>query len=139
MIKRFTTPFMVLAMAVFALATLDIRPADAHKLRLFHNHGGFSVGIGSGIAGGIYLGTRKARRRHCHGNSFCHKHSNRGYHSHNKRGLKVYPRSTAPRNRRTFTYNAHVRWCVNRYRTYSVRTDTFQPYHGPRKRCRSPF
>ena len=35
--------------------------------------------------------------------------------------------------------NNHVDWCLNRYRSYSVRTDTFQPYNGPRRRCNSPY
>lgn len=35
--------------------------------------------------------------------------------------------------------SAHVRWCERHYRSYDVRTDTFQPYHGPRRRCISPY
>ena len=35
--------------------------------------------------------------------------------------------------------SAHVRWCANRYRSYSPRSDTFQPYNGPRRRCVSPY
>jgi len=34
---------------------------------------------------------------------------------------------------------AHVRWCHNRYRSYRVSDNTFQPYHGPRRQCRSPY
>ena len=34
---------------------------------------------------------------------------------------------------------AHVRWCKNRYRSYDVYSDTYQPYYGPRRRCRSPY
>lgn len=33
----------------------------------------------------------------------------------------------------------HVDWCLDRYRSYDVGTDTYQPYHGPRRLCRSPF
>ena len=33
----------------------------------------------------------------------------------------------------------HVRWCYNRYRTYSARTNTFRGYDGYRHRCRSPY
>ena len=40
----------------------------------------------------------------------------------------------APRN-----VARHDNWCDNRYRTYSYRTKTFQPYHGPRRLCNSPF
>lgn len=33
----------------------------------------------------------------------------------------------------------HVEWCAWRYRSYDIRTDTYQPYHGPRRGCRSPW
>ncbi|MGE3871538.1 MAG: BA14K family protein [Parvibaculaceae bacterium] len=33
----------------------------------------------------------------------------------------------------------HVRWCYNRYRTYSARTNPFRGYDGYRHRCRSPY
>ena len=35
--------------------------------------------------------------------------------------------------------SAHVRWCAARYRSYDARSDTWQPYHGPRRHCRSPY
>ena len=35
--------------------------------------------------------------------------------------------------------NAHVSWCYDRYRSYRASDDTFQPYHGPRRLCRSPY
>jgi hypothetical protein len=35
--------------------------------------------------------------------------------------------------------NAHVRWCYNRYRSYRASDNTFQPYHGPRQQCYSPY
>lgn len=35
--------------------------------------------------------------------------------------------------------SAHVRWCEQHYRSYDVRTDTYQPYNGPRRRCVSPY
>lgn len=36
-------------------------------------------------------------------------------------------------------YNAHVQWCLNRYRSYDPRTDTFVGYDGYRHRCRAPY
>lgn len=36
-------------------------------------------------------------------------------------------------------YRNHVRWCEKRYRSYNSRSDTFQPYHGSRRRCVSPY
>lgn len=33
----------------------------------------------------------------------------------------------------------HVRYCLKRYRTYNVRTNTFRGYDGYLHRCRSPY
>ncbi len=35
--------------------------------------------------------------------------------------------------------SAHVRWCYDRYRSYRASDNTFQPYHGPRQQCVSPY
>jgi hypothetical protein len=35
--------------------------------------------------------------------------------------------------------NAHIDWCYNRYRSYRASDNTFQPYNGPRRQCRSPY
>lgn len=35
--------------------------------------------------------------------------------------------------------SAHVRWCYNRYRSYREWDNTYQPYHGPRRECYSPY
>jgi predicted GNAT superfamily acetyltransferase len=35
--------------------------------------------------------------------------------------------------------NAHVNWCYSRYRSYRAFDNTFQPYHGPRRACYSPY
>jgi len=35
--------------------------------------------------------------------------------------------------------NAHVRWCHDRYRSYRVSDNTFQPNYGPRQLCVSPY
>jgi hypothetical protein len=34
---------------------------------------------------------------------------------------------------------SHVEWCYNRYRSYRASDNTFQPYHGPRRQCYSPY
>lgn len=33
----------------------------------------------------------------------------------------------------------HYSWCADRYRSYHWRSNSFQPYHGPRRACLSPF
>lgn len=99
---------------------------------------GFFLGIGgNGIFGGVRVREGVGRRYHCHGR-YCHRHRNRGYHNHN-RGVRVYPPHTAPRYGTRRAYQAHVNWCLNRYRSYDPRSDTFQPYRGPRRRCNSPY
>ena len=35
--------------------------------------------------------------------------------------------------------DAHVRWCYQHYRSYRAYDNTFQPYNGPRRQCRSPY
>lgn len=34
---------------------------------------------------------------------------------------------------------SHVRWCDAKYRSYRARDNSFQPYYGPRRECRSPY
>jgi hypothetical protein len=34
---------------------------------------------------------------------------------------------------------AHYNWCYRKYRSYRAYDNTFQPYHGPRRACRSPY
>lgn len=41
-----------------------------------------------------------------------------------------------PRYSRT---QAHIRWCSERYRSYRVRDNTYQPTRGPRRQCVSPY
>lgn len=53
-------------------------------------------------------------------------------------GLLTSPRSYAAPVYR-YRGDPHVQWCLRRYRSYDVRTDTFQPYHGPRRYCNSPY
>lgn len=42
---------------------------------------------------------------------------------------RVYPGATT----------AHVNWCLNRYRSYRASDNSFRPYQGPRRECRSPY
>lgn len=40
---------------------------------------------------------------------------------------------------RHYRGDPHVAWCYRRYRSYRERDNSFQPYHGPRKPCISPY
>ena len=33
----------------------------------------------------------------------------------------------------------HLDWCYDRYRSYRARDNSYQPYSGPRRQCRSPY
>lgn len=35
--------------------------------------------------------------------------------------------------------DAHVEWCLQRYRSYRLEDNSYQPYGGPRRQCISPF
>ena len=58
-------------------------------------------------------------------------------------GYYHYPYYNEPiyRPRRAYRGVAsnHVEWCYNRYRSYRAWDNTFQPYHGPRQECYSPY
>jgi hypothetical protein len=49
-----------------------------------------------------------------------------------------YRVAPAPRYRHRAS-SAHVRWCESRYRSYNAWDNTWQPYHGPRRQCFSPY
>jgi hypothetical protein len=40
---------------------------------------------------------------------------------------------------RGFHQSAHEQWCYDHYRSYRASDNTFQPYHGPRLECVSPY
>ena len=52
-----------------------------------------------------------------------------------------YPRYVQPRRiyRTERLSRAHVQWCYDRYRSYRVWDNTFQPNYGPRRQCISPY
>ncbi|PRX07190.1 UNVERIFIED_ORG: BA14K-like protein [Martelella mediterranea] len=33
----------------------------------------------------------------------------------------------------------HYQWCEDHYKSYRASDNTYQPYHGPRKQCTSPY
>ena len=71
----------------------------------------------------------------------------RNYHRYHRRNYYVQPRLYygAPayryvQPRRYYrTGSAHVAWCYDRYRSYRAWDNTYQPYHGPRRQCWSPY
>ena len=63
--------------------------------------------------------------RHRHGHR--HRYRRPGYHYFSVT-VPVVPTTTA-----------HVKWCLDNFRTYDIATDTYIGYDGYRHRCNSPF
>jgi hypothetical protein len=103
----------------------------------------------------------EARHRHRHG-PIMHRHTHRfTQHRHTYRPQTHGPRLRYRTDRHRHHYNGfwyafpfwlystpapyygysnnHVRWCLNRYRSYNPRTDMFLGYDGRYHRCRSPY
>ncbi|MCO6187447.1 BA14K family protein [Rhizobium sp. L1K21] len=76
-----------------------------------HPRSGFSIQIGPG---GVYAGPTYRPREHY-------------------RPRHHYRSGTSS------AWNAHVNWCMERYRSYNPRTDTFRTYSGHDRRCHSPY
>lgn len=47
--------------------------------------------------------------------------------------------ASPPRVRYRSMSSAHVAWCYDRWRSYREWDNTYQPYHGPRRECVSPY
>ncbi|MEP9388613.1 BA14K family protein [Mesorhizobium sp. KR9-304] len=54
-------------------------------------------------------------------------------------GVPIYRYYAQPRRYYRDGGSAHVRWCYDRYRSYRAWDNTYQPYHGPRRQCWSPY
>jgi hypothetical protein len=50
-----------------------------------------------------------------------------------------YVYQPAPRRAYRGDWGAHVAWCYDRWRSYRQSDNSYQPYNGPRRECRSPF
>ena len=60
------------------------------------------------------------------------------YYGHAYRPYHAYP--VAPR--RYYgggAWEAHVAYCYDRWRSYRASDNTYQPFNGPRRECRSPY
>ena len=86
--------------------------SDANARHRGHRYGG---GLAAGIIGGLIIGGAIANSR-----------------------LEDRERDYAPPYRRDYG-RAHVSWCYSRYRSYRDYDDTYQPYRGGRRYCRSPY
>ncbi|WDZ79895.1 BA14K family protein (plasmid) [Ensifer adhaerens] len=108
-----------------------------------HNHGGgddWAWALG-GLAAGAIIGGALAQPYYGSG-YYDQGYYNQGYYNQGYYGPTYYrPRYYAPRYYRQTYYggDAHTSWCYARYRSYRAYDDTYQPYHGPRQICISPY
>jgi hypothetical protein len=96
------------------------------------------------------------RRYNCYSYGNCRRYNywnNDGYYRRHYRPYRrhIYPqfyfglgvpayRYVQPRRYYGYRLNsAHVAWCYSRYLSYRQWDNTFQPYHGPRRQCWSPY
>jgi len=119
-------PAMMQKPGIQVSGAADVIQID-HKRRGFHRHNDR----------GFYNGHRGSRNKRP------------GYRQHN--GFWFPPAAFSfgiiigePRRGRSdvrpgYTNPQHVGWCSNKYRSYRPRDNSFQPYHGPRRECRSPY
>jgi len=90
---------------------------DWRRHRYYRRHRDRDAAIALGLGLGV-LGALAARPRYYHDDY-------------------VY---VVPKRRVYRSYgNAHVDWCYARYRSYRAYDNTYQPYHGPRRQCWSPY
>lgn len=54
-------------------------------------------------------------------------------------GAIAQPRAVPVAPRAAGLNPRHYSWCQARYRSYDSRSNTFQPYNGPRRQCLSPY
>lgn len=81
------------------------------------------------------------RNRHGHHDSRRYRHHRRHGGSGVYFGLGLLPsyNYVAPRRHYRSGSSAHVNWCHDRYRSYRAWDNSWQPYNGPRRQCRSPY
>lgn len=107
-----------------ALASLELEATNSQIEKVgffkkggkFTNHGVAAIGVGAAAVGGL-IGHKISKRRQA-----------QQQHYYAPAPAPVYASG-----------NAHVNWCLSRYRSYDVRSDTYQPYNGPRRYCNSPY
>lgn len=88
------------------------------------NFGGLGLGLGLGVPLGAYLASRPS-----------YDYGPYGYYDEGYVVRRVAPRQV----QRGYAGNRHVNWCYNRYRSYRAYDNSFQPYHGSRQVCYSPY
>lgn len=139
MFRKLTALAFSAAIALAGLMATTAPSAAGHRDRV---HFGIGIGFGSG-----YVQYHSRPRFHHHRPRFHHRRPAfryRHYDYHPGYHVPVYRHYRPPvvYHRPRVRYRSggsHVEWCYARYRSYRAWDNTFQPYHGPRKQCWSPY
>lgn len=120
----------VLTVALLATAPLAVSTSDADAGSRTWKRFGRGVATGVGVGVGLGIVNNLARPRH-------------QPHYVEPRRVYVQPRPVyvEPRpvyHSRGFT-QAHYNYCGSKYRSYHYPSNSFQPFNGPRRQCRSPY
>lgn len=125
--KRLLTTLCAAALA--APLSFAAAPVSAQGFSLEFGTGGPRIGFYTDGPYGYYNGYRGYRERRY-----------RDYRQY--RGYWFPPQAFRSHERRGTVRGmgrAHVEWCYDRYRSYRHWDNSFQPYHGPRRQCYSPY
>lgn len=123
--------FVALVLVVTGASFAGTRTAEAGRAFV-----GVGIGIGSGPFYGSYY------RPGFYGRPFYRPryYRPRYYRPRYYRPRYYRPRYYRPRySRRVGLSRRHVAYCARKYRSYRVSDNTFQPYRGPRRACRSRY
>lgn len=120
----------------FPVQTETLRTGDLPLVKIDHRRGHHHKGFYNNN-GRYYYNGHRGYRKHRNG----YRQFNGWWFPQGAFGIRVVPAprySHPPRYRRGFS-PAHYQWCDQRYRSYRAADNSFQPYHGPRRPCISPY
>jgi hypothetical protein len=144
--------FIVVSACALALA---LAPAMAGKEQALAIDNWVKGLIGGVIAGAVIGSIVRAGQNHCHG-QVCHAHGYaQAYHYHDAYGNILYQNAApvySPPPPQMGQYpedqyqeageypEAHYDYCFNRFRSYDLPTNSYQPFGNvPRRECVSPY
>lgn len=129
-----------LAVALATLATVSTATLPAAEAGPRERN--FVGGVIAGVAGAAIVGGIARSHGRYHAPGYYEPSYAPGYHV-EPRYVYAEPVHVAPRRaarvHKARQAGAHVGWCSARYRSYDSGSNTFQPNHGPRRACVSPY
>lgn len=144
----------IMSYAIAAMLSLGIVGSSLQTAEAGKRERRIAAGVAIGLVGAAIIAgandrdyrERRYRKRHYNNRRYNRRH-NRAYRRAYSRPVYIAPRRVyrqpayvAPRRVYRARYSrAHVAWCQGRYRSYRAYDNTFQPYHGGRRACYSPY